>query len=62
MPSKNLVQRKTEEYEARHAQRQRDREAFIAKHGQKAWDAKTEREINELYDVVDPFPTPREKP
>ena len=36
----------TQEHAARAAQWQRDREAFVAEHGQAAWDAKTEREIN----------------
>ena len=60
--NKAKVQRITQEYETRRQQWQREKRAYIAMHGQAAWDAKVEREIAELYDVRDPFPMPGEKP
>ena len=61
-PNQAPVQRKTQEYEARAAQWKRDAEAYIAEHGQEAWDQKVDREIAELYDSPEPFPMPGEQP
>ena len=54
--------RVTQEYENRRQQWWREKRAYIAMHGQAAWDAKVEREVAELYDAPEPFPMPNEKP
>ena len=56
------VQRITQEHETRRQQWQREKEAYIAEHGRKAWELKVELEVAELYDVKAPFPMPGEKP
>lgn len=60
-PNQAAVKRMTREYEARAAQWKREREAFVAEHGQAAWDAKCESEVNELYDAKEPYPMPGER-
>ena len=59
--NKAKVQRITQEHETRYKQWQREQAAYIAEHGQAAWDEKVEREIAELYDAPEPFPMPGEK-
>ena len=60
-PNKAALKRISQEYEGRARQWQRDQDAYVLEHGQKAWDAKVDREIAELYDTPEPFPMPGEK-
>ena len=57
----NKVQRITKEHESRYARWEQERLDYIAKHGEKAWDAKVQREIADLYDAREPFPMPGEE-
>ena len=45
----NTVKRITQAHQDRFAQWEREREDFVALHGQAAWDKKIDREIKELY-------------
>ena len=51
----NSVKRITQRHQAMFDQWEQERKDFVAKHGREAWDAKVDREIQELYPEDKPW-------